>query len=342
MSGGVDSSVAASLAIETGRPVIGVTARMTTEHSRCCSEEDTSRAARVCEQLGIAHHVIDVREAFARRVVDYFADSYIAGRTPSPCVVCNRAIKFGALLDGVRALGASVLATGHYARRSIAPDGRPELRRGADPVKDQSYFLARLTPDQLAAAAFPLGDLHKSHVLAMAATRGLVGRAGRESQELCFVTSGTSGDWIDLRRLDAPPGGDFVDAAGRVLGRHSGIHHYTVGQRKGLGIALGYPAFVTAIDPSTNRVVVGPRAAAMRGDMRVTEVAWLAEPPPAADFRCAVQIRYRHDAVACRVTELVSGTYDVVFDAPQFAVAPGQLAAFYDGARVLGAGWIVG
>jgi tRNA-specific 2-thiouridylase len=355
MSGGTDSTAVTAMLVEAGIRVFGVTAAMTTEFSRCCSDEDTSRACHICKKLGIAHHVIDVRPAFQASVIDSFMEEYTSGRTPSPCVSCNRHVKFGALLDAAHALGATHIATGHYARvatESLAEGASQRvLRRGVDAGKDQSYFLSRLDQRQLAAAILPLGGMCKPDIVAYVDALDLAPRPSRESQELCFVTSGTHGEWIDLRSFKAGGPGDIVTMDGRVVGRHVGIHHYTVGQRKGLGIALGHPVYVVAIDEKLNRLVVGDRAACAAPVALIGHMRWQGTEPPqlhAADgLRCGVQIRYNHGAAPATVRLRTDGDgtdagtrLRVTFDDPQFAVAPGQLAVCYADDRVLGAGWI--
>ncbi len=338
MSGGVDSAVTTALLVQEGYRCFGITGKMTQEYSRCCADEDICRAAKMCAQLGIEHHVVDVCGAFQERVIDEFTASYLGGETPSPCVLCNREIKFGALLDGALDLGAESLATGHYVR-VVERDGAGFLRRGVDARKDQSYFLARLTQAQLRQAQFPLGALQKREVSHLATEFELEARKSRESQELCFVTEGTHGEWIDVRNFDTGGPGDIVDVEGNVLGRHLGIHHYTIGQRKGLGVAVGYPVYVVAIDPAHNRIVLGPRAEAMGSALRLRDVMWCGGDPVSGDLSC--QIRYNHRAARCRVSVRDAESADVVFDEPQFAITPGQLAVFYDDELVVGSGWIV-
>lgn len=342
MSGGVDSSVAAARLIGGGREVFGVTAVMLDGESRCCSSEDVERAARTASKLGMEHHVIDVRSAFGRLVLDPFAAGYLSGRTPSPCPICNREIKFGALFDAARKLGATAIATGHYARNEYGTQGHCRLFRGADPARDQSYFLSRLTQSHLEHAAFPLGNMTKADVMECARRLGLESAVNRESRELCFVTEGKHGDWIDLRYFDTPGAGDIEDSAGRKVGRHAGIHHYTIGQRKGLGLALGYPAYVAAIDAGRNVVVVGSRAEVMRERLRAEGLNWIGGAPPGESFRGEVQIRYNQAAAPAAMCLEGGDAIEVVFEEPQFAVTPGQLAVFCLGDEVLGSGWIAG
>jgi tRNA-uridine 2-sulfurtransferase len=339
MSGGVDSSVAAALLREQGCDVIGLTAVMSPGFSRCCSDDDVATAREVAAQVGIPHRVVDLSAEFRREVIEYFMREYLAGRTPSPCARCNRCIKFGALLREAQRLGAEYLATGHYARVREDDQGC-RLLRGKDARKDQSYFLALLTQDQLRRSCFPLGRMTKERVTDLARRLGLAARHSRESQELCFVDTEDHGTWIDVRCLETRGWGDIVDARGVKLGEHHGIHHYTVGQRRGLGVAAGHPVYVTALDVERNRVVVGERAEAMRAEMEVADLSWVAGRPPSAAFRALAQIRYNHAAAPAQVRLRPDGGAHVQFDEPQFAVAPGQLAVLYDGEEVLGGGWI--
>lgn len=339
MSGGLDSSVAAWLLREQGFRVFGVTARMTGEYSRCCADEDIERAAGIARELGIEHHVVEVTDTFGSEVIDYFISEYLAGRTPSPCVVCNREIKFGVLFDKAAELGAERLATGHYAR-IVEEDGASRLRRGIDEAKDQSYFLARLTAEQLARAIFPVGPMRKSDVARYAEEHHIQARQSRESQDICFVTEGTHGDYIDLRSFRTRGPGPIIDGTGRKIGEHRGIHCYTVGQRKGLGIATGKPMYVVSIDAEKNVVRVGERSEAMRREMTVSRTSWAGGLLPGESVNVFCQVRYNHRAAPCQITSSPNGNLKVVFDQPQFAITPGQLAAFYEGDEVCGAGWI--
>ena len=339
MSGGVDSSVAAALLKDDGHEIVGVTAVMTDEESRCCSREDVRRAGEVAGQLGFFYRVVGVQAAFKQTVLDPFAGEYMAGRTPSPCAVCNREIKFGVLMDDALKAGAVALATGHYVISEQGADGTMHLRRGVDRARDQSYFLARLTQAQLRRAIFPLGGKLKSEVVVYAEQHGLAA-PNRESRELCFVTERAHGDWIDLRYLETPGPGDIEDTRGNRVGRHDGIHRYTVGQRKGLGLALGRPVFVVAIDAGRNVVVVGDRSEAMGAGLRVDRLNWISGSPPAPSFRADVQIRYNHPAAPATVLLQPEGYARIGFEESQFAVTPGQLAVLYKGDEVLGSGWI--
>jgi tRNA-specific 2-thiouridylase len=343
LSGGVDSSVAAALLVEQGYEVVGLTRHLAGSASRCCSLEDADDARRVAERLGIRFYVSNQQDAFRREVIEPFADAYLAGRTPVPCVACNRRFKFGRLLERARALGAEAVATGHYARLEDDPStGERRLLRGRDPDKDQSYFLFDLSQAQLARARFPLGALTKAEVRERARALDLATAEKPESQEICFVPDGDYAAVVEAIRPGAAPGaGEIVDGTGRVRGRHGGIHRFTVGQRRGLGVSSRERLYVRALDAERNRVVVGSEAElAVRG-ARLEGVTWTGA-PPSGPVDAAVRIRYRHPGAAARIEAPGDGSARVRFEAPVTALAPGQAAVFYDGERVLGGGWIAG
>jgi tRNA-specific 2-thiouridylase len=344
MSGGVDSSVAAALLVEQGFEVIGVTLRLVGDASRCCSLEDAEDARRVAENLGIRFYVADYSDAFRREVMEPFADSYLAGRTPIPCVGCNQRFKFRHLLQRAGALGAAAVATGHYARIARDPvSGALSLLRGADARKDQSYFLFDLRPEQLAQIRFPVGALDKDAVRERARALGLGTADKPESQELCFVPDGNTAAAVERLRPERAPGsGEIVDELGRVLGRHDGIHHFTVGQRRGLAIALGERLYVKSIDAARNRVTVARAEALGARGAEVSGVSWIAGAAPADAVRAEVRVRYRHGGVKATIAPRADGGALVHFDEPVSAVTPGQAAVFYDGDAVLGGGWIEG
>ncbi len=342
MSGGVDSSVAAALCVEQGFEVIGITLNLAGGGSRCCSLEDADDARRVAETLGIPFYVADHREDFRREIMEPFADTYLAGRTPIPCVACNQRFKFRYLLARARALGASAVATGHYARLEREADGIA-LHRARDRSKDQSYFLFDLDQEQLAQIRFPLGAMTKQEVRARAHSLGLATADKPESQEICFVPDGDYARVVEaLRPAAREAGGEIVDATGRRLGRHAGVHRFTVGQRRGLGISTGEPVYVTAIDAEAQRVVVGPAEALLARGAVVETVSWVAGTSPPEPLRTQVQIRYRHVGAAASLHSEADGSARICFDEPQRAVTPGQAAVLYDGDRVLGGGWIRG
>jgi tRNA-specific 2-thiouridylase len=346
MSGGVDSSVTAALLAKEGYEVIGITlqlyasAGVSARKGACCAGADIADARRVAQSLGIAHYVLDYEARFAKAVVADFADTYARGHTPIPCVRCNQKVKFADLLDTARELGAEAMATGHYVRR-LEGAGGPELHAAADPVRDQSYFLFATTRDQLDYLRFPLGDMDKRRVRAIAAELGLANAAKPDSQDICFVPDGRYTGIVDKLRPDAARPGEIVDQNGAVLGRHDGITHFTVGQRKGLGLSgNAEPLFVLKIDPVKAQVVVGPRAALASSRIALEAVNWLA--PQDAPFAARVKVRSMHPPVAATVTPLPGGAARVELAAPQDAIAPGQACVFYDpqGSRVLGGGWI--
>jgi tRNA-specific 2-thiouridylase len=344
MSGGVDSSLAAALLVEQGFEVIGVTMHLAGSASRCCSLDDADDARRVAEQLGIRFFVANYTREFREEVMLPFADDYLAGRTPLPCATCNSRFKFDRLLARARALGAERVATGHYARVARDPaSGRPTLWAARDAGKDQSYFLFGLSPAQLERASFPLGELTKDEVRARARALGLATAEKPESQELCFVPDGDTGAAVERLRPGLAPGpGEIVDEAGHVLGRHAGVHRFTVGQRRGLGVGGAAPRYVKALDAARNRVVVTdePGLAASAG--RVARVSWISGTAPAAPFDATVRIRYRHEGARARVTPNADGGAALAFAEPVRALAPGQAAVFYRGEEVLGGGWLAG
>jgi tRNA-specific 2-thiouridylase len=338
MSGGVDSSVVAALAHATGAETIGVTLQLydhgeaTKRAGACCAGRDIRDARAVCDRLGIAHYVFDYETAFREQVVDRFADDYLAGRTPIPCVRCNTGPKFTDLLGFARDLGADCLATGHYVRRVEGPDGA-ELHRGADPARDQSYFLFATTRDQLDFLRFPLGGLPKARVRELAAELGLAVAAKPDSQDICFVPDGDYAGLVRKLRPEANAGGDIVDLAGRKLGEHRGIVGYTVGQRRGLEIGgQAEPLYVVRLDPAARQVVVGPRAALAVAAVRLEDLNLL---DAAEDRALTAKVR----SMARPAPARLHGD-QLVFDSPGYGVAPGQAAVLYDGERVLGGGWI--
>jgi tRNA-specific 2-thiouridylase len=335
MSGGVDSTVAAALLVERGCEVIGVTLRLLQGEETAGDAVHEARAA--ADRLGIAHHVLDGRREFEELVLRRSWDEYARGRTPNPCVVCNARIKFGLLLDHARSLGATKIATGHYARL----DATPTIRRGVDRRKDQSYFLWALDARQLAAVLFPLGELTKQQVRDRARSLGLPNAERAESQDACFVRDDQQFA-EELRRHFGEPArsGVIVDEAGKVLGAHQGIHHFTIGQRRGLGVALGRPAWVAAIDAPDARVVLADdEHALLAHGLEAGGVVWHATPSN-EPTTCEVQIRYRHPPAAAVVEHTGGATVRVRFAQPVKAVTPGQAVVFYDGDRVLGGGWI--
>ena len=340
MSGGVDSSVAAARLVAEGHDVIGVTLHLAGSESRCCSLDDADDARRVADRLGIRFYVANYKDRFHEEVTLPFADSYLAGETPIPCVACNKRFKFDHLLERAKALGAEAVATGHYAELREGAAG-PELLRPVDRHKDQTYFLFNLSPTQLRATRFPLGGLTKEAVRAEARALGLATADKPESQEICFVPDGDYAAVVEALRPDALPGeGDIVDNAGQVLGRHPGIHHFTVGQRRGLGLGGGEKRFVLRLDPRRNRVVVGEAGELGVAAAEVHDVSYTFDEAPTEPFRADVKIRYKHEPAPAEVTPAAAGRASVRFDEPVRAVAPGQAAVFYAGDRVLGGGFL--
>ncbi len=346
MSGGVDSSVAAALMVEAGHEVVGLTMKLrdTTPEERvgrsasCCSPDDLRDARGVCDALGIAHYVVDYRDTFRAAVIEPFAAAYLAGRTPNPCVLCNDHVKFAPLLARAEALGAELLVTGHYARVEPAPGGGWALRTGADPFKDQSYFLFGLDQAALARVRFPLGAMSKDAVRAEARRLGLPTWDKDDSEDICFVPDGDYARVVEQVAGAAPAPGPIVHADGRALGEHGGVHRFTVGQRKGLGVATGERLYVLSVDGPTRTVTVGPRDDLRAAGLRASGWRWVAGDGPEV-ARGRLRIRYRHGGADGDVR--VRGDEATVrFDAPQVAVAPGQAVVLYAGDRVLGGGWI--
>jgi tRNA-specific 2-thiouridylase len=345
MSGGVDSSVTAALLAEQGYDVVGITLQLydhgaaVKRKGACCAGQDIQDAGRVADTIGIPHYVLNYERRFKEEVIDVFADSYVRGETPIPCVLCNQTVKFRDLLATAKDLDADALATGHYIRRVDGPAG-PELHRARDEGKDQSYFLFATTADQLSYLRFPLGDLTKDQTRALAQRLNLPVAAKPDSQDICFVPDGRYSDIVLKLRPEAAEPGDIVDLAGKVIGAHDGIIHYTVGQRRGLDIGgTAEPLYVVRVEPDARQVVVGPRDALSTRDISLSGINWLG-PDGAGTFDCDVKVRSTQSPIAATVTLGQDGRAAVTLaDAAQGA-APGQACVFYDGARVLGGGWI--
>jgi len=366
MSGGVDSSTAAALLVEQGYDVIGVTLQLWKQDCfapaqdlfKCCGARAAADVRAVCQHLGIPFHLIDEAEEFQQLVIRHFAAEYLAGRTPNPCILCNEHLKFGTLLRRADALGARFVATGHYARvervltlpaaapghapaaGAAAPGERYLLKRGRDPRKDQSYFLFSLRQEQLARALFPLGEQTKAQTREAARQRRLKTAEQAESMEICFVPDNDYGRFLQQTGLARKQPGEIVDLQGRVLGQHNGVAFYTIGQRRGLGLAAPHPLYVVDLDAARNRVVVGDVAALARETFTVERCNWIPFDTPAAPLEATVKIRYSHPGTPATVTPLAEGRARVRLHTPQRAVTPGQAAVFYDGEVVLGGGWI--
>jgi len=347
MSGGVDSSTAAALLKEEGYEVIGLTMHLwdaapeEERFGRCCSPEDVHDARRVADQIGIPHYTINLKKAFEREVVDYFVAEYLKGRTPNPCIRCNERIKFDLLLRKAEELEARALATGHYARIEQEASGRYLLRRGKDRSKDQTYFLFSMTQGQMGKVLFPLGDKTKTEVRQQALQLGLRTARKSESQEICFVSDDYK-RFVEGRKGDISRPGEIVNRKGEVLGRHPGIYHYTIGQRRGLGIAAPHPHYVLALHADENRVVAGIREELYVRGLVAEEMNWISFDRLEDSTEALVQIRYRHPGAPAILSPLPGGKVKVEFKVAEKSVTPGQAAVFYRGDEVLGGGWIEG
>jgi len=352
MSGGVDSTVTAALLVQAGYDVVGVTLQLydhgaaVQRKGACCAGQDIHDARTAAEKLGVPHYVLDYESRFRDAVMEDFADAYLRGETPVPCIRCNQTIKFRDLLDVARDLGAEALATGHYVRRIAGPAG-PELHRAIDPARDQSYFLFATTRDQLDFLRFPLGGLEKPAVRRVAAELGLAVADKPDSQDICFVPEGRYTTIVDRLRPHGALAGDIVHLDGRVLGRHEGVTRYTVGQRRGLNVAVGEPLFVVRLDADRREVIVGPREALLAGALVLKEVNWLGDAPSLeaaarAGIPVLARVRSTREPIPGRLA-MLDGAPGVAFDAAEEGVAPGQACVLYDPAapsRVLGGGFI--
>ena len=350
MSGGVDSSVAAKMMASRGYECVGCTMRLYENDvvgmdlmDTCCSLENTQDARNVTEKIGIPYHIVHYENLFRQEVIEPFIDEYLHGRTPNPCIECNRKLKFQHLYEKMKELGCDLLVTGHYARvRFDEESGRYQLLKALDLAKDQSYVLYVLTQEQLAHVQFPLGEQDKHTTREIASVSGFGNAQKHDSQDICFVPDGDYAGFIERYSGKECPAGDFVDTAGNVLGRHKGIIHYTLGQRRGLGLPAAHRCYVTGIDPDSNTVIIGTNDDLMKTTLYARKVNLIAMDRIETPLRCSAKIRYRHKEQPCTVTQPEEDLLKVVFDEPQRAITPGQSVVLYDGDVVLGGGVIVG
>lgn len=347
MSGGVDSSVTAALLLEEGYEVIGITMRLMSPEEKsvgewsCCGLEAVEEARRVAELLKIPHYVLDFEEEFKKEVVEYFCQEYSRGRTPNPCIPCNQKLKFGKLVEKAKGLGIDLVASGHYARVTYDDErGHYLLRRGIDKTKDQSYFLFNLTQEQLRYILLPLGELEKKKVREIAKELGLRVHARPDSQEICFIPDGNYGNYLRQRMPEIIKPGTIRDKEGSVLSQHEGIHLFTIGQRRGLGIAAGRPLYVMDIDRAEKTVIVGGEETLYQSELIAADVSWVARDKLIEPLPVKAKIRYRHSLTEATLIPLPEGEVKVSFSLPQKAITPGQAVVFYQGEEVVGGGWI--
>lgn len=338
MSGGTDSSAVAAMLVDQGYDVIGLTAHMWKDGSRCCSIEDVDRARKVCSYLEIRHYVVNAQDLFTDKIVDPFVEGYVSGETPSPCIQCNSFIKFGFLLERAEQLDCDFIATGHYASVKKI-DSIYHLYAAFDPEKDQSYFLHRLTQYQLSKLLFPLSDIPKYKVRSYSKERGLPVVSRGDSQDLCFIEDGRLAEFVEKKDDSVAIKGDIIDHNGNIVGAHSGLHNFTVGQRGGLGVALGERMYVKRLDKEKNNVEIAPRPGVMKKICWVKDIHWINNISKNNILRCYVRPRYRSSGSLAKI-KIIGEKAEIQFDEAQFALAPGQAAVFYKDNEVLGGGWI--
>ena len=349
MSGGVDSSVAAYLLKEQGYDVIGVTmqiwqdeeSKIQEENGGCCGLSAVDDARKVAAQIGIPYYVMNFKKDFQEKVIDYFVDEYLHGRTPNPCIACNRYVKWESLLTRSMEIGADYIATGHYARVEQLPNGRYAIRHSATWSKDQTYALYNLTQDQLRRTLMPVGEYEKDQIREIAKEIGLLIANKPDSQDICFVPDGDYASFIEEEAAVKIPEGNFVDLDGRVLGRHKGITHYTVGQRKGLGLSLGHPAFVLEIRPETNEIVIGSNEDSLSYTLKANQLNFMSIEDLTGEMRVWTKIRYNHKGAWGTIRKSGKDEVTCTFEEPQRAITPGQAVVFYDGEYVVGGGTIL-